>query len=124
MNSENIKITVNTAFVEEQSDPIENKYVYAYHISIANTGEEPAKLISRYWHITDELNEVQEVLGEGVVGVQPYLGPGESYSYTSGVVLKTSTGLMTGHYVMKAETGEKFKAPIPTFALVQPQFVH
>lgn len=122
--NENIKITVNTTYVEEQSDPGENKFVYAYHISIANTGEEHTKLISRYWHITDELNQVQEVLGEGVVGEQPKLAPGESYSYTSGVVLKTSTGIMSGHYVMKTAKGEKFKAAIPTFALVQPQSIH
>lgn len=119
-----MKVTVKAQYLEQQSRPQENKYVFAYTIGIENTGSEPAQLISRYWHITDANNGVQEVQGEGVVGKQPRLMPGENYTYTSGAVLETPTGTMYGHYVMQRNDGTSFNTEIPAFALVPPQALH
>ncbi len=119
-----IHIRVKTRYLEKESKPAQQRYVYAYTITIENTGEMSAQLISRYWHITDSNGEIQEVQGLGVIGAQPHLAPGEHYQYTSGVVLATETGMMEGHYTMRRADGEEFDAPIPPFALVKPSALH
>ncbi|WP_045858044.1 Co2+/Mg2+ efflux protein ApaG [Teredinibacter purpureus] len=119
-----MKVNVTAQYLNEQSKPHENQHVFAYTICIENNDEYAAKLVSRYWHITDANSQVQEVKGVGVVGEQPRLEPGESYTYTSGAVLETSTGTMEGHYVMLRDDGSRFETPIPTFALVQPSALH
>ena len=122
--SNNIDIQVKTAYVEEQSEPDEERYVFAYTITITNSGEEPAKLLSRHWVITDANSKVQEVQGEGVVGEQPHLQPGESFSYTSAAMLETPVGCMEGSYQMVTDQGENFDAPIPVFNLSTPNILH
>ena len=119
-----IDIHVSARYLEDQSQPANNKYVYSYTIRIENNGVESAKLESRYWHITDANSQVQEVQGLGVVGEQPNLQPGQSYTYTSGAILETSSGTMHGHYTMLKDDGSKFNAQIPVFALVQPLALH
>lgn len=119
-----IIVDVKTKYIETQSVPEAQRYVYAYTITIANQGEQPAKLISRHWRITDANEKLQEVQGVGVVGEQPHLNPGESYTYTSGVILETETGIMEGTYQMRTDGGDMFDAVIPTFALVPPHAVH
>jgi ApaG protein len=119
-----ISINVKTQYIETQSVPTEHKYVYAYTITIANQGEVPAQLVSRHWRITDANEKLQEVQGLGVVGEQPHLKPGESYTYTSGVILETETGIMEGTYQMRTDEGTMFDAFIPTFALVPPYAIH
>ena len=117
-------ITVNTAYLAEQSDPSADRYVFAYTISIANIGTVAAQLISRHWIITDAENVIQEVKGLGVVGEQPLLRPGESFEYTSGTALATPVGTMRGSYQMVAEDGNKFDAEIPAFTLAMPRVLH
>lgn len=120
-----IDIGVKTRFVADQSQPDDNRFVFAYTITLTNQGEEPAQLISRHWIITDANNEVQEVKGMGVVGQQPMLEPGESYTYTSGVVIATDTGTMSGSYQMRTpNNGLEFDAEIPIFGLVTPERLH
>ncbi|WP_075187579.1 Co2+/Mg2+ efflux protein ApaG [Teredinibacter haidensis] len=119
-----MKVSVIAQYLDEQSQPNDSKYVFAYTISIENTGTEAAKLVSRYWHITDAHDRVQEVNGLGVIGEQPRLQAGETYTYTSGAVLETTTGTMRGHYVMVRDDGSRFEAEIPTFALIPPQALH
>jgi ApaG protein len=118
-----ILVSVKTHYLADQTLP-KQRYVYSYTITIANEGDEPAQLISRHWLIRDAQNNLQEVQGIGVIGEQPYIVPGTSYTYTSGVVLETETGMMEGTYQMRAESGETFDAEIPTFALVPPHAVH
>jgi ApaG protein len=119
-----ITINVNTAYLAEQSDPSADRYVFAYTISIANTGTVSAQLISRHWIITDAENVIQEVKGLGVVGEQPLLRPGESFEYTSGTAMATPVGTMRGTYQMVAEDGNKFDAEIPVFTLSMPRVLH
>ena len=119
-----IKVDVQTEFIEGQSNPAENRYVFAYTITIANTGTIPAKLLTRHWLITDANGEIQEVRGEGVVGAQPHLKPGQSFRYTSGTVIKTPVGSMQGSYQMVADNGEEFDALIEPFSLAVPGLVH
>lgn len=119
-----IQVSVKTTYIAAQSQPLANRYVYAYSITIANLGDVPAQLISRHWLITDANEKRQEVQGVGVVGEQPHIKPGESYTYTSGVILETETGLMHGTYQMRADNGEMFDAEIPAFALVPPHAIH
>lgn len=119
-----ISINVDTAYLAEQSDPSADRYVFAYTITIANTGTVAAQLISRHWIITDAENVVQEVKGLGVVGEQPLLRPGESFEYTSGTALATPVGTMRGTYQMVAEDGNKFDAEIPVFTLSMPRVLH
>ena len=111
-------------FLPEQSDPDNHRYVFAYTITVTNTGSVPAQLVSRHWIITDGNNEVQEVRGLGVVGQQPLLRPGESYRYTSGPALTTAIGTMKGSYQMVAEDGTQFEAEIPEFVLAAPGVLH
>jgi ApaG protein len=119
-----ISINVNTAYLAEQSDPSADRYVFAYTITIANTGTVAAQLISRHWIITDAENVTQEVKGLGVVGEQPLLRPGESFEYTSGTAMATPVGTMHGTYQMVAEDGNKFDAEIPVFTLSMPRILH
>lgn len=117
-------VTVETAFIAEQSDVEQNRYVFSYSIVITNTGTVPAQLISRHWIITDATNTVQEVRGLGVVGVQPLLKPGEQFEYSSGTVLSTPVGTMRGSYHMTAEDGEQFDTEIAPFTLSMPRVLH
>ena len=119
-----ISVSVNTAYLAEQSDPESERYVFAYTITIANTGTVAAQLISRHWIITDAENVTQEVKGLGVVGEQPLLRPGESFEYTSGTAMATPVGTMKGTYQMVAEDGNKFDAEIPVFTLSMPRVLH
>ncbi|MFP5418804.1 MAG: Co2+/Mg2+ efflux protein ApaG [Gammaproteobacteria bacterium] len=119
-----ISIQVDTAYLAEQSDPTADRYVFAYTISITNTGTVAAQLISRHWIITDAENVTQEVKGLGVVGEQPLLQPGESFEYTSGTAMATPVGTMQGTYQMVAEDGVKFDAEIPKFTLSMPRVLH
>ncbi len=115
-----IRIQVTTSYVDEQSEPDSNRYVFAYTITISNSGNVAAQLISRHWIITDANGKVQEVNGDGVVGEQPYLNPGEEFRYSSGAVLETPVGAMQGIYRMEAEGGVSFDAPIAPFTLAVP----
>ncbi len=125
-NSEKYQITVRAVarFLPEQSSPENNQFVFAYRVTIRNTGSVSARLISRHWIITDAENKVQEVRGLGVIGEQPTLKPGESHEYTSGSSLATPVGTMRGSYQMVAEDGTKFEAPIPEFVLSVPSALH
>ena len=119
-----IAVTVQTRFLNEQSAPDDNRYVFAYSIRIANAGSVPARLLTRHWIITDANGKVQEVRGDGVVGEQPWLRPGDDFHYTSGAVLETSVGTMRGSYQMQADDGRCFDATIPQFILSIPRTVH
>ena len=119
-----IKINVETNYIEAQSSPEDNRYVFAYTITIQNKGHLRAKLLTRHWIITDGNGKVQEVRGEGVVGEQPELAPGEIYEYTSGTMIETAVGTMGGSYQMIDETGELFDAKIPEFVLSAPRTLH
>ena len=119
-----IKIRVATNYVDDQSEPDIDRYVFAYTITIENTGDVPAQLLRRHWVITDANGKVQEVSGDGVVGEQPRLNPGETYRYSSGAVLETPVGAMQGSYRMQADDGIDFDAPIPPFTLAVPGVLH
>jgi ApaG protein len=117
-------VAVETAYIAEQSDVEQNRYVFSYTITITNSGSMPAQLISRHWVITDATGSVQEVRGLGVVGVQPLLKPGEHFQYTSGSVLNTPVGTMHGSYHMTAEDGTQFDTLIAPFTLSMPRVLH
>jgi ApaG protein len=117
-------IAVTTHYLEEQSDPDLGCYLFSYKISIKNTGEVAAQLISRHWVITDAQNQMQEVRGLGVVGHQPLLQPGELFEYTSGCNLQTAQGSMRGSYFCVAEDGHRFEVEIPEFVLSLPRTLH
>ena len=119
-----IKVAAQSFYLEEQSDPEQNRYVFAYTVVIQNQGSIAAKLLSRHWIITDANGKVEEVRGEGVVGEQPYLQPGEGFRYTSGAILDTSVGSMRGSYQMLADDGMTFNADIPPFVLSIPRTLH
>ncbi len=119
-----IKIDVATNYIVDQSEPDVGRYVFAYTITIENLGDLPARLLSRHWVITDANGKVQEVKGDGVVGEQPHLNPGETFRYSSGAVLETPVGAMQGSYRMKADNGTHFEAPIPPFTLAVPGVLH
>ncbi|MBI5938746.1 MAG: Co2+/Mg2+ efflux protein ApaG [Betaproteobacteria bacterium] len=119
-----ISITTATAYIPDQSDEESDRYIFAYTITITNTGEVPAQLVSRRWLITDANQQTQEVQGIGVVGEQPKLKPGESFEYTSGTALATPVGTMSGSYQMVAEDGHAFDAEIPEFVLSMPRVLH
>jgi ApaG protein len=123
-NQYEISIEVSTDYVHEQSEPKVDRYVFAYTITILNRGQMPAKLLSRHWVITDANGKTQEVKGEGVVGEQPHLNPGEMFRYSSGAVLETPVGAMQGSYRMCADNGTQFDAPIPPFTLAVPGVLH
>ena len=119
-----IRVDVDTAYLAEQSDPKERRYVFSYTITIRNEGTQPARLVTRHWIITDSNGKVQEVRGEGVVGEQPYLKPGQRFRYSSGAVLETPVGAMQGSYQMVADDGAQFNAPISPFRLAMPGMLH
>lgn len=123
-NKYQIEIQPMPQFIPDQSDPENDRYVFAYTVTIKNIGEIAAQLVSRHWIITDGNNEVQEVRGLGVVGKQPLLQPGESFQYTSGSALTTPIGTMKGSYQMVAEDGTHFEAVIPEFVLASPRALH
>ena len=123
-DNHNITVTAHSIFIPEQSDAENEHYVFAYTITITNTGTVPAQLVSRHWVITDANSQVQEVRGLGVVGEQPYLKPDESFEYTSGAAIATPVGTMRGSYQMVAEDGLHFDAAIPEFTLSMPRVLH
>ncbi|WEX77891.1 Co2+/Mg2+ efflux protein ApaG [Sinorhizobium numidicum] len=118
-----IEVTVEPYYLEEQSDPDDSRYVWGYRIVISNHSEVAVRLMTRYWHITDENGQVDEVSGPGVIGEQPLLNPGDTYEYSSGCPLDTPSGVMFGHYSMEAEDGETFNVAIPAFSLDSPGLV-
>ncbi len=120
----NIQVDVETRYIEEQSNPDQNYYVFAYTITIQNKGSQSAQLLTRHWVITDSNHKVQEVRGDGVVGEQPVLKPGEQFIYTSGTMLETSVGTMRGSYQMEADDGSRFDAVIDEFVLSTPRVLH
>jgi len=119
-----IQIDVRTVYLPGQSAPDQNRYVFAYTITITNSGSVPARLVTRHWIITDANEQTREVRGEGVVGEQPYLLPGTSFQYTSGTILETPVGTMRGSYQMTADDGTQFDAEIPVFTLSIPRTLH
>ena len=119
-----IDVQVQTRFVPDQSKPDDNRYVFAYTVTLRNAGDLPARLLRRHWVITDSNGKVDEVRGDGVVGEQPWIRPGDDYEYTSGAVLETAVGTMAGSYQMLADDGTEFDAPIPTFTLSIPRTLH
>ena len=119
-----IEVQVQTRFLPEQSTPEDGRFVFAYTIRIHNAGKMPARLISRHWLITDDNGKTQEVRGDGVVGEQPWLRPGEDFEYTSGAILETAIGTMEGSYHMLADDGTEFDAPIDPFTLAVPRTLH
>lgn len=120
----NIIVEVRPQYIESQSSPKKERYVFAYTITITNAGAIPAKLMSRHWLITDSNGKIQEVKGEGVIGEQPYLKPGESFRYSSGAMIETPIGVMQGKYIMISDSGDNFKASIPKFTLSIPRILH
>jgi len=121
---QDIQVTVDTTYIASSSEPEAARYVFAYSITIKNTGDIEAQLLSRHWVITDANGKVQEVQGEGVVGEKPHLEPGESFQYTSGAIIETSVGAMQGSYHMLDSNGDKFTATIPQFSLSIPRVLH
>ena len=119
-----IEVIVATRFLDDQSIPEDDRYVFAYTIRIRNVGDVTAQLLSRHWVITDANGKVQEVRGDGVVGEQPRLRPGDEFEYTSGAVLETPLGTMQGSYRMQADDGTEFDAPIASFTLSVPRTLH
>ena len=122
--SSEIGIQVEVRYIERESDPESRRFVFAYTITITNTGSEPAQLLNRYWRITDGEGKVEEVAGPGVVGKQPRIPPEQSFRYTSAAILTTPVGSMEGHYEFQRDSGATFKVPIPVFSLSQPNVVH
>ena len=119
-----IDVQVATSYADDQSEPDADRYVFTYTITISNNGEVPATLKSRHWIITDANGKVQEVSGDGVVGEQPHLSPGERFRYSSGAILETPVGAMQGLYHMETDTGQRFDAPIAPFTLAVPGLLH
>jgi ApaG protein len=119
-----ITVVPKASYVADQSDPAKDHFVFSYTITITNTGDVAAQLLSRHWIITDGEHRVQEVKGLGVVGQQPLLQPGESFEYSSGAAIATSVGTMHGTYQMRADDGHTFAATIPPFTLSVPRTLH
>ena len=119
-----IDVSVLSQYLEHESAPSRNRYVFAYTVTIRNTGKIAARLLTRHWLITDAAGEVQEVRGEGVVGEQPHLKPGQGFQYTSAAIIETPVGSMEGSYQMVADDGVEFVAPIPTFGLAMRGALH
>ncbi len=115
-----IRVSVQPTYLDDQSDPDTGRFVWAYHVTIENTGSETVQLTQRYWQITDAFGQVQEVRGPGVVGEQPVLRPGEQFQYTSGTPLAAPSGIMVGRYSMRTDRGEPFDVRVPAFSLDSP----
>tara|TARA_Y100000817_G_scaffold221038_1_gene174475 strand:- start:110 stop:484 length:375 start_codon:yes stop_codon:yes gene_type:complete len=124
MTNNKIRIKVDTVYLQEASDPSNNKFYFLYTVSINNAGNNGAKLLSRHWIIKDSNGKIQDVKGEGVVGDQPYINPGDEYQYTSGTVIETSLGTMRGSYQMIDDGENYFEAEIPEFVLSVPRVIH
>ena len=125
MNRKNkIIVKAKPYFMEAQSSPDEERYVFAYTITLTNAGEIPARLLQRHWLITDSNGQIQEIRGDGVIGEQPYLKPGESFCYTSGAMIATPVGTMQGDYTMHSDDGDNFYADVPRFTLSIPRTLH
>lgn len=124
INSPRVSIQVQSMYVETQSQPKNERYVFSYTITLNNLGQHPVQLVRRYWRITNANGEAIEVQGEGVVGEKPYILPGDEFQYTSGAVLETPLGTMQGHYDMTDEQGEGFHVAIPVFLLAIPALIH
>ncbi|TIH11088.1 Co2+/Mg2+ efflux protein ApaG [Pseudomonas leptonychotis] len=120
----NIDVSVATRYLPEQSQPEQNRFAFAYTVTVSNKGELPAKLLSRHWVITDGDGRVQEVRGAGVIGQQPLIEAGASHTYSSGTVMTTRVGIMQGSYQMLAEDGKRFDALIAPFRLAVPGSLH
>jgi ApaG protein len=119
-----IDIRVQSRFLPDQSEPEAGRYVFAYTVSLRNAGATTAQLLARHWIITDGNGKIEEVRGDGVVGEQPSMRPGDGYEYSSGAVLATSVGTMRGSYLMEADDGTRFEAQIPEFVLSIPRTLH
>jgi ApaG protein len=119
-----IRVDVQTSYLPEQSDPGSERFVFSYTITILNAGSEAARLMRRHWLITDANGKVQEVRGDGVVGEQPHLQPGQGFRYSSGAILETPVGTMQGSYQMETDQGTRFDAPIAPFRLAMPGILH
>jgi ApaG protein len=119
-----IRVDVETAYLEDQSEPHDRRFVFSYTITIRNEGDVAARLLTRHWIITDADGRVQEVRGDGVVGEQPYLKPGQGFRYSSGAVIETPVGSMHGSYQLVDDDGAHFNAPIPAFRLAIPGMLH
>ena len=115
-----IEVTVRPDFLEDQSEPMENRYVWAYHVRIKNKGSNTVQVLGRHWNITDSFGRTQEVRGQGVIGEQPVIKPGEAFEYTSGTPLQTPSGIMVGTYFIEVEGGAEIEVPIPAFSLDSP----
>ncbi len=120
----NIEVSVVTDYLDGQSDPDNDRYVFTYTVTIVNKGDMPARLLTRHWLIRDANNRVEEVRGDGVIGKQPQLNPGKRFTYTSGTIIATPVGTMGGSYQMIAEDGTRFDARIPEFTLSMPRTLH
>ena len=120
LETRRIRVAVRPAYLDDQSSPEDDRYVWSYTVTIENRGNEPVQLLSRYWNIVDETGRIQEVRGPGVVGAQPVIAPGASFQYTSGCPLETASGSMSGRYQMMSASGESFEAEIPAFLLESP----
>ncbi len=123
-SSHRIIVDVTTSYIEDQSSPGDGRFVFSYTITIRNEGSVPARLLTRHWIITDSNGKVQEVVGDGVVGEQPHLQPGEGFRYSSGAILETPVGAMQGKYRMLGDDGEHFDATIAPFRLAMPGLLH
>ena len=120
LTTDSVTVSVRPFYLDDQSMPDEDRYVWAYHVRIENNGDDSVQLLTRYWRITDSRGQTHEVRGEGVVGEQPVLQPGESFEYTSGTPLSTPSGIMAGTYGMKSSNGRQFEVGIPAFSLDSP----
>ena len=121
---DHVDIQVATQYLADESAPDQDRFAFAYTITITNTGQEAVRLLNRHWIITNGRNRISEVRGEGVVGKQPLIEPGKSFSYTSGTIIETAVATMEGSYEMISESGRPFIAPIETFSLVEPSALH
>ncbi len=124
LDNDFINVSIKTAYLEQHSEPHNNRFAFSYTVTINNTGDQAAQLISRHWIITDANNAVQEVQGMGVIGQQPRILPGASYTYSSGSVLETQAGTMEGSYQMQTDSGDNFDVAIPAFLLKNQQALH
>ncbi len=122
--TEGVRVRVDAQWLPEHSSPDEHRWAFSYTVTITNEGQEPATLVARHWVITDSRGDVEHVRGPGVVGYQPALNQGQSFTYTSGAILRTPSGLMEGEYLMSRPTGERFEALIAPFALATPDSIH
>ena len=123
-DNNHIQVNVETTYLDQESDPDKARYLFAYTITIKNHSQAAARLLSRYWKITGGDGHEQEVEGDGVVGLQPYLAPEQEFTYTSAAMLDTPVGMMQGHYKMVGDNGEQFEVAIPAFTLAVPRTLH